>query len=476
MPVIRTERLDANAAHVPVLVVGAGACGMTAALAAADAGVEVAVLERDATPYGTTSMSQGFICAAGSKAQRAAGVEDTPEALYEDIMRKTQGETDPELARAVAYACGPTIDWLVDRHDLPLTVEPAWRGDFGHTKPRLHGLPSRTGAELLGSLLRAAESAGVQLVTNARVQDLYADASGRVLGVGVARPDGTREQMGCDALVLATCGFGANRAMVRQYIPAAAESPYWGHEGDDGAGIQWGMELGAAVADMAAYQGYGALNTDVGVLVNYNLAMEGGIQVNRLGLRFCDELANISGQGEVVLAQPGGVAWMVWDERLHQSNKRWHEYQQLTEGNGVRRGTDARELAAACGLPADTLAETIADAQTMAAGTQPDLFGRDFTRHPPLAAPYYASRVTGALFHTQGGLVVDGHAQVRRPDGSPLPNLFAGGGTARSISGPGVWGYLPAAGLCMAVTLGRLAGEGAARVALARRGVPAAAA
>ena len=105
-------------------------------------------------------------------------------------------------------------------------------------------------------------------------------------------------------------------------------------------------------------------------------------------------------------------------------------------------------------------------------GTPRTRFGRNFRNDPPLEAPFYATKVTGALFHTQGGLVTDGSGQVRRPDGSLLPNLFAGGGAARSISGPGVWGYLPAAGLCMAVTLGRLAGEGAARVA-ARARVPA---
>ena len=88
-----------------------------------------------------------------------------------------------------------------------------------------------------------------------------------------------------------------------------------------------------------------------------------------------------------------------------------------------------------------------------------------FGGYPPLAPPFYAARVTGALFHTQGGLAVDGGARVLRADGSALPNLFAGGGTARSVSGPGVWGYLPAMGLCTAVTLGRLAGQGAARVA-----------
>jgi fumarate reductase flavoprotein subunit len=91
-------------------------------------------------------------------------------------------------------------------------------------------------------------------------------------------------------------------------------------------------------------------------------------------------------------------------------------------------------------------------------------FGRDFTADPPLAAgPLHAIRVTGALFHTQGGLMVDGEARALRSDGGPLPNLFAAGGAARSISGHGADGYLPAAGLAMAVVLGRLAGAAAAR-------------
>jgi fumarate reductase flavoprotein subunit len=74
--------------------------------------------------------------------------------------------------------------------------------------------------------------------------------------------------------------------------------------------------------------------------------------------------------------------------------------------------------------------------------------------------------VVGAIYHTQGGLQIDGSAQVLRPDGTALPNLFAGGGAARSVSGPSSWGYLPAMGLCTAVTLGRLAGEAAARQVL----------
>ncbi|MCC7275290.1 MAG: FAD-binding protein, partial [Alphaproteobacteria bacterium] len=88
-----------------------------------------------------------------------------------------------------------------------------------------------------------------------------------------------------------------------------------------------------------------------------------------------------------------------------------------------------------------------------------------FTGKPALAPPFCAVKVTGALFHTQGGLVVDADARVRRPDGSPLPNLFAGGGAACGLSGEDVAGYLSGNGLLSAVVFGRFAGEGAARLA-----------
>jgi fumarate reductase flavoprotein subunit len=97
-------------------------------------------------------------------------------------------------------------------------------------------------------------------------------------------------------------------------------------------------------------------------------------------------------------------------------------------------------------------------------GEAEDRFGRDFTGSPRLAPPYFGVKVTGALFHTQGGLVVDSHARVCRPDGTVLPNLHAAGGAAAGVSGPAVWGYLSGNGLLSAVVLGRIAGKGAAKL------------
>lgn len=463
MPVRRSD--DAQfSAFVPVLVVGGGACGMAAALAASDGGAEAMVLERDDRPHGSTGMSQGYIAAAGSRIQQEAGIlDDGPDRLLDDILAKTRGLTDPKLARTYAEAAGPTVDWLKERHGFPLDLEPSWT-HFGHSRPRLHGVPTRTGEELLTLFGNAAEKAGVPVTTGARVVDVLANGHDRVVGVEVERPDGRRETIGCDALVLATCGFGANRDMIRRFIPDMAEAPYFGHEGNEGDGIVWGMELGAAVGDMGAYQGYGALADPHGIIMNYDVVMTGGFLVNTLGRRFSDELDDISGQAVHVYRQPGNAAWIVYDERRHRDIHEKPEYRQLRELGAVRRGDTVEALAEAIKVPHEALSETFADVDRLKAAGEADAFGRDFSGQERLSPPFYAVRVKGALFHTQGGLVVDEHAQVCRPDGSRLPNLFAGGGAARSISGPGVWGYLPAAGLGMAVTLGRLAGEAAARL------------
>lgn len=453
----------------PVLVVGGGACGMTAALAARDAGAETVLLERDTTPFGSTGMSQGYVCAAGTRLQREAGIEDSADRFYADIMAKTNGTADPLTARTVADQSGPTVDWLTKQHRIPFEVNRSWAGFFGHSVGRMHGVPSKTGTELLGSLTRAATEAGADIVTGAHVHHVFADEDGRVTGVAFKRLDGREERIGCGALVLATCGFGANHEMVRKYIPQfgqAANYRYHGHEGNKGEGIAWGAELGGALGSMDAFQGYGALADPHAVVANYDLVMTGGFAVNIAGERFSNEVADISGQALKVLSQPGGVGWLIYDDIRHARCTGFPEYQQLMALGAIRPASTIDELARVTGVDKVGLARSLQLVEAATQGREHCPFGRDFTGLQPLQAPYRALKVTGALFHTQGGLQTDPDARVLRPDGSSLPNLFAGGGAARGISGEGVSGYLPAAGLCTAVTLGHLAGRAAARAAL----------
>ena len=135
---------------------------------------------------------------------------------------------------------------------------------------------------------------------------------------------------------------------------------------------------------------------------------------------------------------------------------------QAHEGGAVRRHDSIESVARVIGCDPAVLAQTFAEVERCARGQRADEFGRDFTTKPPLSSPYYVSKIIGALTHTQGGLEINAEMRVLRQDGSPFPNLFAGGGAARGLSGPADWGYLSGSGLLMATNSGRLAGEHAA--------------
>ena len=113
-------------------------------------------------------------------------------------------------------------------------------------------------------------------------------------------------------------------------------------------------------------------------------------------------------------------------------------------------------------MPDTVLCDTFAQVDAAKLGQAPDRFGRAFDDGRPLRPPLYAVKVTGVLFHTQGGLCVDTDGRVLRQDGRPFPNLFAGGGAARGISGRGATGYIAGNGLLTATSLGKLAGRAAA--------------
>jgi fumarate reductase flavoprotein subunit len=450
---------------VPVVVIGAGACGLTAALAAREAGAEVLVLERDPRPSGSTALSTGLIPAAGTRFQRALGIEDSPELLAEDIWRKAKGQTDRAMVEVIAHASGPTVEWLAERQGVQFKLVEGFLYP-GHSVLRMHGTPHRTGEELEGALLASAGAQGIDIVANALATDLISD-HGRILGVRFVRPDGSAETIGCAALVLACCGFGGNREMVRQHIPEMADAEFWGHVGNKGDAVRWGLELGAAVADLGSYQGHGAVSVPYGNPVNWGLLTNGGYQVNLRGERFSNEVRGYSEQAVEVIAQPERLAWNVFDEARERPILGFTDYEEIRSLGGIRKAATLRELAALMAVPPEALERTNREVDRLRASGEQDNWGRSFKGTQPLGAPFCAVKVTGALFHTQGGLVVDKTARVLRKNGDPLPNLFAGGGAARGLSGPSNWGYFSGGGLLTAVTLGRIAGAAAAASSMA---------
>jgi fumarate reductase flavoprotein subunit len=444
-----------------VLVIGAGAAGLVAALSAREGGAEVVMLERDPLPRGSTALSSGLVAAAGTRLQQEAGVHDTPALLAADIQAKCGGLADPAIVDALCEVIGPTIDWLCAEHRVPFVLVDGFSYP-GQSVRRMHGLPQRTGAEMMDHLHAAAERAGVEIVTSALVDALYRDDDGRMRGVRLRRPDGTTEDVGCRSLVLACSGFGGNAEMVRQHIPGMTAAVFLGHQGNQGHAMQWGEALGARLQHMGAFQGHGSVAVPYNIGITWALMVSGAIQVNRLGQRFANEHRGYSEQAADVLRQPGAIAFDIYDERCQRVALGFDHYREAVKAGAIRTAASAGELEQLLGLPAGALVETLGQVERFAAGA-PDPLGRDFTTQPPLAPPYYAVRVTGGLYHTQGGLAVDGEGRVLGADGPVAPNLFAAGGAACGVSGPADWGYLAGNGLLAAIGLGRLAGSAAAR-------------
>ena len=227
---IKTPPKNGFEVSAPVVVVGAGAAGFCAALAVHEAGVEVVVLERDSIPRGSTALSAGLIPAAGTRFQAASGITDNPALFAADLKRKAHDRADPVVVDLAARQAGPTVEWLADRYGLPFSIV----HDFdypGHAARRMHGLPSRSGLELIDRLRQAADEHGIPLVVNATVSALNVDAGRAVRGVEITRPDGTRDSLGCDALILACNGYGGAPDLVARHIPEMRHASYFGHPG-----------------------------------------------------------------------------------------------------------------------------------------------------------------------------------------------------------------------------------------------------
>jgi fumarate reductase flavoprotein subunit len=448
---------------IPIAIVGAGAAGLCAALAAREAGADPVVFERDALPQGSTALSAGLIPAPGTAAQRTAGIADSVDLFARDIQAKAHGEADPVVLKAVTDGAGPAIDWLAERHGLAFTVI----GDFsypGHSARRMHGLASRSGAELIDRLRAAAEAAGVEIVTGAHVTGLVTTPEGRVRGVVLTRPDGSSERIGCAALVLACNGYGGNRALVAEHIPALKDALYFGHPGNQGDAVLWGQALGAALKHMTGHQGHGSVAHPHGILVTWATMTEGGFQVSAAGERFWDESSGYSEAALAVLGQPGGIAFDIFDARIAAIARQFEDFRRAEAAGAVVQAESSDELARRLNVQPQVIRATLESIADLKRNGATDAFGRDWSGTPQLESPYQAVRVTGALFHTQGGLAVDAAARVVRPDGTPLPNLFAAGGAAVGVSGPDASGYLSGNGLLTAVVLGRIAGGEAARL------------
>lgn len=453
-------------ADIDVLVIGAGGCGLAAAIAAHDAGVSTAILEKQDRPGGNSSLSTGSIPAAGSRFQREAGIVDNAERMEADLLAISGGTDEPELVRRLSQVSAETVEWLIDSVGARMQLITAYK-HIGHTVQRLHAPVSRRGQDLVDDLLAAVEKRGIPLAVGNGVRELIVEDDA-VRGVVVEQAAGGTEAIHAGKVILAVNGYAGNPELVRRFCPEIAGAQYFGARGSTGEAVLWGEQLGAGLSNMAAYQGYAAVADPHGSLLSWTTIEKGGILVDQNARRFGDESLGYSGYARTVLAQTK-YSYAIFDQRIFDIAAAEEEFVELFRYGGLKAGTLA-DIASAYGLDATVLAETIAAYNDAARGARTDTFGRRDFGQAPFVAPYYGCRVVPGLFHTQGGLKIDGDARVLKPDGTVVPNLFAGGGAAAGISGrAGALGYASGNGLLSAIGLGRLAGVAAGREVLERR-------
>ncbi|WP_433472016.1 FAD-dependent oxidoreductase [Spirillospora sp. CA-142024] len=442
----------------PDLVIAGAGGGLAGALRAAELGLSVVVVESSEhfRRGNNTSMSTAMFPGAGSRWQASEGVGDSPDRFVADIMAKTRGRADARLARTLAEVSGPLVEWLADSAGLPLSLVT----DFnypGHSVPRCHSVPGRHGSSVIDHLARRVrEHPDIDLLVPARLVDVAAGGEGAVRAAVVQYPDGTREEIPTRAVLLATNGFGADRALVERHLPEIAGALYQGGDQSLGDALRIGGGLGAATGYLDAYQGHGAVAAGAGTLVGWATIIHGAIMVDLGGRRFGNETRGYSEYAAELAARSGGTGWIVLDETIFGQCERFKDFRDTVESGVLVWADDAEGLAKATGLPAGALADELAGSAAAARGERPDDHGRTNWERP-LAAPYAAVRVVPALFHTQGGLIVNEDAAVVDPDDRPIPGLYAAGGAAAGISGHGADGYLPGNGLLPAFGLAYLA-------------------
>ncbi|MEQ8348110.1 MAG: FAD-binding protein [Sneathiellaceae bacterium] len=440
-------------------IVGGGGAGLMAAGTAAmlDGELRIVLIEKSPDEPCNTEIASNFIPAAGTRYQLAAGVEDSADILFHDIMKKNAGKGDEAVIAEICRRAPEAIHWLADAFGVEIEFAPelTW---VGHTNRRLHAHPTRSGPPVVARLReQVARQNNVLILDYTTATGLVTD-NGAVVGVTAER-DRQPLHIVARRTALTTGGFGANREMVARYIPEMAGAPNIGSKTDNGDGLRWGHSAGGKLSLMSGYQGRDCIFED-GTRVTPPVLNEGGIAVDASGRRFVNERHDYSALARIYRDQPGGFAYFIWDGRIQRMVENVHVMQQAMDRGGIVRGETVEQIALAYELPRKTLQDTITRYnEGVRRGV--DAFGRQALTQP-LEPPWYAARITGAIAHTQGGLSVDTACRVLREDRTPVFGLYAGGNTMAGLSGDEPGGYLSGNGLLVAYVSGLIIGRHAA--------------
>lgn len=451
-----------------VIVIGSGAAGLSAAVAAADAGASVLVAEAGTQVGGSSRLSGGHFYAAGTSVQAEAGVTgDSADAMYEHYMTLNQWLVDPAVVRRYCDLSAPTFEWL-RQLGVEFKKEGVYPSGVGST-PRGHQ-PTGSGEQVVNVLDGHCNHRGVETLLSARVDGLLSDRDGRVTGIRIGGDTAT-----AGAVILATGGFGANPDMIEKYYPKAAASGDWrwyiGTEGAQGDGIRLGETVGAAIDG----HDRGLLLVTPGFSRDLEVLLPGWlILVNAQGRRFTSESAPYTVLGGLIEHQ-GGHAFAVFDETARSNAKPGPTSQaywvadvleRKAEEGRIHRADSLQALAALMGVDAGGLIGTIEKYNADAELGFDSAFFKPSGLQPILKAPFYGVQVRPAIVCWTGtGVRISADTEVLNTAERAIPGLFAAGETIGNLHGDRYIGGGGSFGPC--IVFGKLAGENAARYAAA---------
>jgi fumarate reductase flavoprotein subunit len=455
--------MDRNA---DVIIVGAGAAGLTAALTAAEAGLRVLLLEKEGDVGGSTLMSGGSVALAGTDVQQTNGIADTSESLFDDLRRVGGSENDPDVVRAYTGNQAETYGWL---RGLGVKFASTVRDSPGNSVRRTHTITPSAVIPLL--VERAAATGLVETVYGARAWKLTTDpATGRVTGVDVEGEDPFTAHA-THGVILASGGFTRAPDLFKRFVPEFASARVSGGKGNTGDGLLMAWKLGADLLDLAHIQGNFGVHPAGKSNAVVHPIYRGAIVVNRNGNRYVNEAISYKLHSNACMAQPGQVTYQIFDQgvmdKSDDSLPSFSFKSRVAIGEVLKADTIA-ELAGLIGVPPENLASTIDRYNAgIDAGVDRD-FGR--TEIAPgagprvklTAAPFYAFPTTVVILGTYCGIRVDGAMRVIDVLGMEIEGLFAAGEVVGGFHGQG---EIPGAALGKAFIFGRVAAKSAVALA-----------
>lgn len=425
-----------------LLIIGAGAAGMAAAVTAAQAGASVTVLERSASPGGNGRFAEG-VFGAGSALQRRLNIDASAEALFREAMEFSHWRSDARLTRTLIDASGETVDWL-----MALGV-PFCRviHHMVNQSPEVFHMTAEgpSGKYVMQTLLERAGGLGVEIVTEARVRSLLVE-NGRVCGAETE--SGVRYE--ADGVLLATGGMAGDPALIHELLPSFEADKFLHGRGihHPGDGVKLARQVGAEPVRDLAIEGAGPVfcgHGPVGALVRSAQS----IWVNILGERFCDEAIVddfVFGQNAVA-RQPEKRCFAVFDDALVQRlmdsapgvmapiDAADNGFAMLREAldkavaDGlVFRADSVEALAEAAGLDMTALADTVAAYNHDCARGEDCVFSKP--RRCLFAldrAPYYAAKAGMDMITVHGGVRTDSRMRVLNAAWQPIEGLWCAG-------------------------------------------------